>query len=165
MSSSTVTYTSVYTDSEPWRFQWVFEDELEAPNAAPQSPGQAPPSPDYMSGPEHPPSIDYVPGHEEPEQASLSPDYPLQDDVSLAALSPGYVADSNLEEDPEEDLADYHAIGGDDDDDESSDDDDDNDDDEQEASKDDNEEEEEQPALSDSSAVPVDVHIPSTEDT
>ncbi|GKA51704.1 hypothetical protein Tco_0744900 [Tanacetum coccineum] len=37
MSSSTVTYTSVYTDSEPWRFQWVSDDELEAPDAAPLS--------------------------------------------------------------------------------------------------------------------------------
>ncbi|GJS66929.1 zinc finger, CCHC-type containing protein [Tanacetum coccineum] len=29
--SSVVTYTSVYSDSEPWRFQWVSDDELEAP--------------------------------------------------------------------------------------------------------------------------------------
>ncbi|GJU81454.1 putative ribonuclease H-like domain-containing protein [Tanacetum coccineum] len=40
-SSSTVTYTSVYTDSEPWRFQWVSDDELEAPDAAPRSTRQA----------------------------------------------------------------------------------------------------------------------------
>ncbi|GKG44379.1 hypothetical protein Tco_0485817, partial [Tanacetum coccineum] len=40
MSSSIVTYTFVYTDSEPWRFQWVSDDELEAPEVAPQSPGQ-----------------------------------------------------------------------------------------------------------------------------
>ncbi|GKC86378.1 hypothetical protein Tco_1142095, partial [Tanacetum coccineum] len=46
---------------------WVSDDELEAPDAAPQSPGQAPPSLDYMLGPEHPPSLDYVPGPEEPE--------------------------------------------------------------------------------------------------
>ncbi|GJT51895.1 hypothetical protein Tco_0978052 [Tanacetum coccineum] len=75
MSSSTVTYTSVYTDSEPWRFQRVSDDELEAPDAAPQSPGHALPSPDYVPGLEHPPSLDYVPGLEKPEHASLSSDY------------------------------------------------------------------------------------------
>ncbi|GKB10066.1 hypothetical protein Tco_0843989, partial [Tanacetum coccineum] len=68
ISSSTVTYTSVYIDSEPWRFQWVFYEEPEAPT-------EAPTSPDYMSGPEHPPFLDYVHGLEEPEQAPLSPDY------------------------------------------------------------------------------------------
>ncbi|GKG45907.1 hypothetical protein Tco_0498353, partial [Tanacetum coccineum] len=41
-----VTYTSVYTDSELWRFH-----------------------------PKHPHAPDYVPGLEEPEQAPLSPDY------------------------------------------------------------------------------------------
>ncbi|GJR46952.1 hypothetical protein Tco_1315055 [Tanacetum coccineum] len=79
-----------------------------------------------MSGPEHPPSPDYVHGPKEPEQAPLSPDYvpepeypeylapsdaeapmedqPLRDDASPTTLSPGYVADSNPEEDPEEAL-------------------------------------------------------------
>ncbi|GKB69205.1 hypothetical protein Tco_0930617, partial [Tanacetum coccineum] len=199
MSSSTVTYASVYTDSDPWRFQWASDEEPEAP-----------PSPDYVPGPEHPPSPNYVPGPEEPEQAPLSPDYvpepeypeylvpsdaeapiedqPLPDDASPTALSPGYIADSDPEEipllsfksfifhifclinsniipnkeDPKEDLeedsADYPADGGDDDD-ESSD-----DDDEQEASKDDDEEEE-HPAPVDSSAIPVDDHVPSAEDT
>nr|GEW73578.1 hypothetical protein [Tanacetum cinerariifolium] len=58
-------------------------------------------------------------------------DQSLPDDASPTALSPGYVADSDLEEDQEEDLeedpADYHADGGDDDDEPSDDDDDDND--------------------------------------
>nr|GEU37523.1 hypothetical protein [Tanacetum cinerariifolium] len=115
MSSSTVTYTSVYTDFEPWRFQWVSNDELEAPDAAPQSPEQAPPSLDYVPGPEYPPSLDYS----------------LPDDASTTALSPGYVADSDLEEDPEEDLEEDPADGGDDDDDESSNDDDNDDDDDE----------------------------------
>ncbi|GKD30574.1 hypothetical protein Tco_1241352, partial [Tanacetum coccineum] len=70
-SSSTVTYISVYTDSEPWRFLWVSDKE---PKAL-QSSGQAPSSPNYVPGLEHPPSPDYVPGPEEPEQAPLSPDY------------------------------------------------------------------------------------------
>ncbi|GJT68391.1 reverse transcriptase domain-containing protein [Tanacetum coccineum] len=56
-------------------FQWVSDDELEAPDAAPQSLRQAPPSPDYVLGPEYPPSPDYVRGPEDPEQAPLSPDY------------------------------------------------------------------------------------------
>nr|GFD13482.1 hypothetical protein [Tanacetum cinerariifolium] len=61
MSSSIITYTFVYTDSEPWRFQWVSDDELEAPDATPQSPGQTPLSLDDVLGPKHPPSLDYVP--------------------------------------------------------------------------------------------------------
>ncbi|GKC06649.1 hypothetical protein Tco_0998259, partial [Tanacetum coccineum] len=44
-------------------------------------------------------------------------DQPLPDDASPTALSPGYVANSNLEEDPEEDPAEYPVDGGDDDDD------------------------------------------------
>ncbi|GJT77314.1 hypothetical protein Tco_1044039 [Tanacetum coccineum] len=148
MSSSTVTYTSVYTDSEPWRFQWVFEDELEAPDAVLQSLRQAPSSPDY------------VPGPKEPEQAPISPDYVPELEY------PKYLR-RITEEDPEEDPADYPADGRDDDDESSDvdDDDDDDDDEEQEASKDDDEEEEEHPALADSSAVPVDDLVPSAEDT
>ncbi|GJY84669.1 hypothetical protein Tco_0498695 [Tanacetum coccineum] len=66
MSSSTVTYTSISSDSDlpPWGFHLMDPAEFEAPS-----------SPDYVSGPEHPPSPDYVPGPEEPEQAPLSPDY------------------------------------------------------------------------------------------
>ncbi|GJR00013.1 hypothetical protein Tco_0522997 [Tanacetum coccineum] len=189
MSSLTVTYTSVYTNFEPWRLHCVSDDELEAP----QSPGQAPPSPDYVPGPEHPPSPDYVSSLEEPEQAPLSLDYvpdpeypeylvtydikapiedqPLPDDASHAALSPGYVADFDPDEDPKEepkeDPANYPADGGDDADDESSDDDDDDDDEEeeQEAFEDDEEEEDEHPALADSLVVPVDDPVPSTKDT
>ncbi|GKA63082.1 hypothetical protein Tco_0762688 [Tanacetum coccineum] len=127
MSSSTVTYTSVYTDFEPWIFQWVSDDELVASDAASQSPRQAPPSPDYM--------LDYVPEPEYPEYLAPSnveapmEDQPLPDDSSPTALSPNYVGDSNPEEDPEEDHADYPADRGDDDDDESSNDDDEDDDD------------------------------------
>ncbi|GJS60975.1 hypothetical protein Tco_0655759 [Tanacetum coccineum] len=58
----------------------VSDEEPEAPEEAPPSsdyvPGpEHPPSPDYVPGPEHPPSPDYVPGLEEPEQAPLSPNY------------------------------------------------------------------------------------------
>ncbi|GKB98183.1 hypothetical protein Tco_0984320 [Tanacetum coccineum] len=142
MSSSTVTYPSLYTNFEPWIFQWVSDDEPEAP----QSPGQTPPSPDYVPGVEHPPSLDYTPIE----------DQPLLDDASPIALSLGYVTDFDPEDDPKEDTEEDPAKGGDDDDDdESSDDDDDDDDEGQEASKDDNEEEEEHPALADSSDVPA----------
>ncbi|GKA63035.1 hypothetical protein Tco_0762554 [Tanacetum coccineum] len=167
----------------------VSDDELEAPEDASQSPGHAPPSSDNVSGPEHPPSPDYVPGPEEPEQALLLPEYvhelvypkylaPSDDDIpveyqplpanaSPTALSPGYIADSNPKEDPKEDPddnpkedhADYLADGGDEEKEESSEDDAD-DEDEEEAS-----EEEDHLALADSSDVPIDDHVPSTEDT
>nr|GEZ41132.1 hypothetical protein [Tanacetum cinerariifolium] len=54
-------------------------------------------------------------------------DYPLPTDASPTALLPGYIDDSNPEED-EEDPVDYPANGGDNDDNESSDDDDDDND-------------------------------------
>ncbi|GJZ64274.1 hypothetical protein Tco_0620695 [Tanacetum coccineum] len=138
MSSSIVTYTSVYTDSEPGRV--------------------APPSLYYVPGPKHPPSLDYVPGLEHPP----SPVEPLPVDALPTALSPGYVADSDPdedpEEDPEEDHADYPADEGDGDD-ESSDDDDTNDKDE-DASEDEDDEEEERLAPADSFDVPVVDHVP-----
>ncbi|GJV36221.1 hypothetical protein Tco_1408698 [Tanacetum coccineum] len=58
-------------------------------------------------------------------------DQPLPADASPITLSPGYIADFNLEEDeedPEEDPADHPVDGGENDDKESSDDDDDDDD-------------------------------------
>nr|GFD12095.1 hypothetical protein [Tanacetum cinerariifolium]GFD12151.1 hypothetical protein [Tanacetum cinerariifolium] len=85
----------------------------------------APPSPDYVPGPEHPPSPDYVPGPEHPpspieipyvpepeypeylapsdDEAPLE-DQPLYTDASPTAASPGYMTDSDPEEDLEEDL-------------------------------------------------------------
>ncbi|GKA87956.1 hypothetical protein Tco_0809720, partial [Tanacetum coccineum] len=41
---------------------WVSDDELEAPEETPQFLKQAPPSSNYVPGPEHPPSPDYMPG-------------------------------------------------------------------------------------------------------
>ncbi|GKC50633.1 hypothetical protein Tco_1073378, partial [Tanacetum coccineum] len=113
-SASTVTYTSVYTDSEPGRVFWGADEEL-SDGGSPQVivygydglPMQlvSPPSPDYVPGPEHPPSSDYVPGPEHPPS-------PVEDP----------------EEDPKEDHADYPTDGGDDDDEPFDDDDDDDDD-------------------------------------
>ncbi|GJV34958.1 hypothetical protein Tco_1407435 [Tanacetum coccineum] len=124
-----------------------------------------------------PPSLDYVPGPEEPEQAPPSPEFvpepvypefmppgdevfPAEEQPMPAAISPtidslGYIADSDPEEDPEEDPADYPVDGGDDDDDddESSDNDEDDDDDVEE--DEDEEEEEEHPTSADSVPPPV----------
>ncbi|GKA92366.1 hypothetical protein Tco_0814291 [Tanacetum coccineum] len=164
-SSSTVTYTSVYTDSEPGRVFWGADKELsdEGP--------EHPPSPDYVPGPEHPPSpveVPYVPEPEYPEYLVPSDaEAPLEDqllpaDASPTALSPGYVADfdldEDLEEDPEEDHADYPADGGGGDDEPSDDDndDDDTDDEDEDPFKDkDDDEEEEHLAPADSSDIPI----------
>ncbi|GKA67340.1 hypothetical protein Tco_0767148, partial [Tanacetum coccineum] len=93
-------------------------------------------------------------------------DQPLPVDASPVALSPGYVADSDPEEDPEEDHADYPADRGDDDDEPSDDDDDDTDDKDEEPFKDeDDDEEEEHLAPTDSPAIPIVDPIPSARDT
>ncbi|GKG26125.1 hypothetical protein Tco_0399271, partial [Tanacetum coccineum] len=134
----------------------------------------APPSPDYIPGPEDPHAhdLDYVPEHIYPEHIPLEDEHvfpaeeqPLPPVDSPTAMSPGYVADSDseedLEEDPEGDLeedseeehVDYHTYGGDDDDDT---------DDENEEPF---EEEEEHLALGDPSDVLVVDPVPSAEDT
>ncbi|GJR59298.1 hypothetical protein Tco_1501460 [Tanacetum coccineum] len=202
MSSSTVTYTSIsshYEEPSDAGFPGVIVykyDRLPMHPVDPyveavlQAPEQAPPSPDYVPGPEHPPSPDYVPDPEDPEQAPLSLDYvpeleypeylvpsdteapiedqPLPDDASPTAPSPGYVADSDSEEVPEEDLEEdpdnYLADRGDDVTDESSDDND-NDDDDDDDDDDVEEDEEEHLAPADSSVVPVKDPVPSTKDT
>ncbi|GKA72527.1 putative reverse transcriptase domain-containing protein, partial [Tanacetum coccineum] len=172
-SSSTVTYTSVYTDSEPGRVFWGADEELS--DGGPEHP----PSPDYVPSLEHPPlpvEVPYVHETEYPEylvpsdaEAPLE-DHPLPADASPTALSPGYVADSDpdedLEEDPEEDHVDYPVDEGDDDDEPSDDDDDDDTDDEDEDPfEDEDDEEEEHLALADSSDVPVVDHVPPAGDT
>nr|GFA48959.1 hypothetical protein [Tanacetum cinerariifolium] len=58
--------------------KWVSDEEPEAPEAAPQSPGQAPPSSDYVPGSKHPPLPDYVPGLEYPEYVVPSDDETLR---------------------------------------------------------------------------------------
>ncbi|GKE36539.1 hypothetical protein Tco_1459944 [Tanacetum coccineum] len=144
----------------------------------------APPSPNYVPGPEHPPSPDYMPGPEHPPSPVevpyvLEPEYPkylvpsnaeepledqpLPTNASPNALSPGYLAESDPdkdpEEDPEEDHADYPADGGDGDDEPFDDDDDDDDtgdeDEEPFEDEDDDKEEEEHLAPADSSAVHI----------
>ncbi|GKF74844.1 hypothetical protein Tco_0224288, partial [Tanacetum coccineum] len=184
-SLSTVTYTSVYTDFEPWRFYRGSDEELANAGSPrvivygydglpmhPVPSPENPPLPVYVLEPEYPEYL--VPfGDEAPIE-----DQPLPADASPKALSPGYVADFNPEEDLEEDHADYPADGGDGDDepsdddddddaDEPSDDDDDDDDEDEEASKDedDDEEEEEHLAPANSSTVHVVDPVPSARDT
>nr|GEX76565.1 hypothetical protein [Tanacetum cinerariifolium] len=154
-ASSAVTYTSVYTDSEPWRYYREDSAETGPPgviiyryDGLPIQP-VAPPSPDYVPGPEHLPSLNYVPSPEHPP----SP-------IDLICPSRNYVANSDPEEDPEDNQADYPADGGDGDD-EPFDNDDDDDDDtgdenpKEEPFEEDDEEEEEHPAPADSPAVPI----------
>ncbi|GJW95576.1 hypothetical protein Tco_0175248 [Tanacetum coccineum] len=131
---------------------------------------------------EAPPSPDYVPGPEEPEQAPPLPDFvpepvysefmPPEDEVfpvekqplpaaaSPTADSPGYVPESDSEEDP----SDYPADGGDDGDDEDESFDDDEDDD---VDIEGDGEEEEHPAPADSIVIafPAVEHAPSAEET
>ncbi|GKD89537.1 hypothetical protein Tco_1365044 [Tanacetum coccineum] len=164
---SKVTYTQV---SSP------FEDSLDVgspgvngPPMMPEDPYayivaayQAPPSPDYMPGPEEPqspPILDIVPKLMYPEYMLLedeilpAEEQPLPAAASPTADSPGYLPESDPEEEPEEDDEDpkedpagYPADRDDDDkeeEEEPSGDDADNED-------EDEEEEEEHPALADS---------------
>nr|GFA00546.1 hypothetical protein [Tanacetum cinerariifolium] len=132
-ASSAVTYTSVCTIFEPWIY--YEEESAEAGSSGVIIYGYdrllmqpvALPSPDYVSGLEHLLSPDYVPGPEHPPLTVFMPEYeypeylvpsedeapmedqPLPADASLVALSPEYVADSDLEEDLEEDLKEDHT--------------------------------------------------------
>nr|GFB66501.1 hypothetical protein [Tanacetum cinerariifolium] len=106
---------------------------------------QAPPSPDYVPGPEH------------ADDEIVAKDQLYAEDASPIAQSPEYVPESDFEahpeddddEDPEEDPVDYPADGGDngDDEEESSEDDEDEEDDEIDVEAD--KEEEEHPAPAD----------------
>nr|GEY54841.1 hypothetical protein [Tanacetum cinerariifolium] len=110
-----------------------------------------------------PPSQNYVPGPEHADDEIVAEDQPYAEDASPIAQSPEYVPESDFEmhpeddddEDPEEDPVDYTADGGDDGDDEeeSSEDDENEEDDEVEVEADEEEEEEEHPARADSVVV------------
>nr|GFC15215.1 hypothetical protein [Tanacetum cinerariifolium] len=127
---------------------------------------QAPPSPDYIHGPEEPeqapPSPDYVPGPEHVDDEIVTEDQPYAEDASPIAQSPEYVLESDFEahpeddddEDPEEDPVDYPVDEGCDGDEqeESSEDDEEDEDDDMDVEAD-KEEEEEHPAPADSVVV------------
>ncbi|GJW00144.1 hypothetical protein Tco_1555395 [Tanacetum coccineum] len=119
---------------------------------------QAPPSPDYIPGPEEPqspPLPDFVP---EP----VYPEYMPQEDKSNPKADP----EEDDDEDPKEDPVDYLADGGDDGDDEDESSEDDEDDD-VDIEADDDEEEEEHPAPADFTAIalPAADHALSAEET
>ncbi|GJY26679.1 hypothetical protein Tco_0401405 [Tanacetum coccineum] len=181
MSSSTVTYISVYTDSEPGRVFWGADEEpydggpplviVYRYDGLPMQP-VALPSPDYVLGPEHPPSPDYVPG---PEHLPSPVDVPYVPEPEY----PEYLVPSDAEapledlplllEDPEEDHIDYPADGGDGDDEPSDDDDDydDTDEEDEEPFEDENDDEVEEEHLdpAESSAIPIVDPVPSAGDT
>ncbi|GJR90289.1 hypothetical protein Tco_0214300 [Tanacetum coccineum] len=187
-ASSVVTYTSVYTDSEPGRAFWGVDDEKPV----------APPSPDYIPGPEDPRTPPVPQDEDEREPMFIQahnpnyipepiyPEYiPLEDEHELLAEeqplppidsptieSPEYVTESVPEEDLEEykddetedGLVDYPMDGGDDGDDDNGDSsrDDANDEDEDE----DEEDEEEHLAPADSTVVvPADEPVSPPEGT
>nr|GEV79031.1 hypothetical protein [Tanacetum cinerariifolium] len=91
-----------------------------APPSPDYIPGpEAPPSPDYIPGPEAPPSPDYIPGPEYPEYLPPAGDVfpaeeqPLSAAVSPTAESPGYIANSDPDMDLEEEDGDDEKSEGD----------------------------------------------------
>ncbi|GKE25937.1 hypothetical protein Tco_1441321, partial [Tanacetum coccineum] len=171
---STVTYTTV---SSPFAdFPDIGSPGVKGPPMMPEDPYayvvaafQAPPSPDYVLGPEYPPSLKFVPE----DEILLAEEQPLPAADSPTADSPGYIPKSHPEEDPkedddedpEEDPVDYPADAGDDGDDEDKPSDDDED--EEVDIEADDEEEEEHPAPTDSIvvALPAINQAPSAEET
>nr|GFB97693.1 hypothetical protein [Tanacetum cinerariifolium] len=105
-SHATITYTSMSSYEAP-----------PSPDYIPWP--EAPPSPDYIPWPEAPPSPDYIPGPEYLEYLPPADDVfpaeeqPLPAAVSPPAESPGYIADSEPEMDPEEEDGDYEKFEGD----------------------------------------------------
>nr|GEV35398.1 hypothetical protein [Tanacetum cinerariifolium] len=136
-ASSAATYTSVYIDSEPGRVFWGVDEELSDRGSSrvivygydgiPMMP-VAPPSPDYIPGPEEPQTPpapqdedehepmfiqphdpDFVPEPIYPEYIPLGDEHillaeeqPLPPVVSPTSESTGYIAKSDPEKDPEE---------------------------------------------------------------
>nr|GFA12161.1 hypothetical protein [Tanacetum cinerariifolium] len=112
-ASSAVTYTSVYTDSKPGRVFWGADEELSdggslrvivyGYDGLPMLP-VAPPSPDYIPGLKEPQTRPAPQDEDEHEPMFIQPakEQPLSPVVSPTTESPGYVAELNPEEDPEE---------------------------------------------------------------
>nr|GEX90980.1 hypothetical protein [Tanacetum cinerariifolium] len=89
-ASSAVTYTSVYTNSEPGRVFWgAVKWRFSA--------SHRPHDPDYVPEPMYP---EYIPL--EDEHMLSAKEQPLPPIDSPTTESPGYVAESDPEEDPEE---------------------------------------------------------------
>ncbi|GKG21639.1 hypothetical protein Tco_0384234, partial [Tanacetum coccineum] len=113
---STVTYVAVSSQFEDRSD--IGSPGVDVPPIMPKDPYayivaayQAPPSPDYMPGPEEPqspPPLDFVPEPMYPESMPLedeilpAEEQPLPAAASPTADSPGYVLESDPEEEPEE---------------------------------------------------------------
>nr|GEY53853.1 reverse transcriptase domain-containing protein [Tanacetum cinerariifolium] len=187
-ASSAVTYTSVYIDFEPGRLFWGADEEL-SDEGSPlvivyRYDGLpmltvAPPSLDYIPGPEEPqtpPALHDEDEHEpmfiQPHDPNFMPEpiypeyIPLEDEhilsaeeqplppvVSPTVESPGYVVESDPEEDLKDGLVDYPMDEGDDGDDDGGDSSRDDANDKDEDEEDEEEEEEEHLALTDSAVV------------
>ncbi|GKD87045.1 hypothetical protein Tco_1358199, partial [Tanacetum coccineum] len=103
-ASSAITYTSVYTDSEPGRVFWGADEEI-SDRGSPRVivygydglPIKPPHDPDYVLEPMYP---DYIPL--EDEHVFLIEEQPLPPIDLPTAESPGYVAELDPKEDPEE---------------------------------------------------------------
>ncbi|GJU13010.1 hypothetical protein Tco_1135406 [Tanacetum coccineum] len=168
-ASSAVTYTSVYTDSEPGRVFWRADEEIS--DGGPEEP-QTPPVPQDEDEREpmfiQPHDPDYVPEPIYPEYIPLEDEHefpaeeqPLPPVDSPTAKSLGYVVESDLEEDPEEyeddetedGPVDYPIDGGEDGDEDDGDSFEDDADDEDEDEDDEDKEEEEHLAPVDSAIV------------
>ncbi|GKB14688.1 hypothetical protein Tco_0848611 [Tanacetum coccineum] len=129
--------------------------------------------PGMLEDPYAPPSPDYVPGPEHADDEIVAEDQPYAEDASPTAQSPDYVPESDPEadleedddEDPEEDPVDYPANRGDDGDDEEGSSEDDEDDDMDIEADDDEEEEHLAPADSIVVALSATDKPPSTEET
>ncbi|GKB68366.1 hypothetical protein Tco_0929778, partial [Tanacetum coccineum] len=170
MSSATsdVTYTSVYTESEPGRAFWGADDEEISEGGIPRKPpvpqdeDECEPmfiqahDPDYVPKPIYPEYIPLEDEHEFPDE-----EQPLPPVDSPSAESPGYITESDPEEDPEEyeddetedGPVDYLIDGGDDGDDDDGDSSRDDADDEDEDEDEEDDEEEEYLAPADSAVV------------
>ncbi|GKB57742.1 hypothetical protein Tco_0913928 [Tanacetum coccineum] len=181
---STVTYTAVSS-----LFEGLSDIGSPRVNGLPMMPEdpyayvvaafQAPPSPDYVPGPEEPeqapPVLEFIPEPVYPEfmppedDVLLAEEQPLPAAVSPIADSPGYIPESDPEddqkeyddEDPEEDPIDYPTDGGDDGDDE----DESSDDDEDDYDVEEDEEEHLAPADSIAVAFLAVEHVSSAEET
>ncbi|GJR60205.1 hypothetical protein Tco_1502367 [Tanacetum coccineum] len=162
-ASSAVAYTSVYTDSEPGRVFWGADEEISdggipgvivlGYDGLPMQP-VAPPSPDYMPGPEDP--SDYFSSSRRGIACAYSPEYVTESD-------PEEDTEEYKDDETEDGLFNYPMDGvddGDDDDDDSSEDDADDED------EDDEDEEEEHLAPADSAVVvPADEPVSPPEGT
>nr|GEU35083.1 hypothetical protein [Tanacetum cinerariifolium] len=128
---STVTYTKVSSPFEGLSdIRSLGVDGLpmipEDPYAYVVAALQAPTSPNYVPSHVHPPLPAYAPEFVREhvylefmppeEDVLLAEEQPLSAAISPTTDLPGYITDSDLEKDPEEDPADYPANGGDDDD-------------------------------------------------